>query len=256
MRQQLKERTNSKTHEFKLRGMEHTRIEGLSDGVFAIAIALLLISADVPERFDELKLFLKDFVPFGATIILLMVIWYQHYIFFIRYGLRDASIVTLNTLLLFLILFYVYPLKFLFKTLFTLFSGLIRQDEDALRYLFSVTIKGEDGTTLMVIYGIGAAAIFITLALLYLYALRKKTALALNELEIYDTKSSLLMNLSLASIPLLSSLVAALEIGGNNAFTYAGLTYFIYPIIMPIVGTILGRKRKIMIDKIRKTIAS
>ena len=54
--------------------MDHTRIEGLSDGVFAIAIALLLISADVSEKFSERKEFLKDFVPFGGTISLLIAV--------------------------------------------------------------------------------------------------------------------------------------------------------------------------------------
>jgi len=144
VRDRLKKGTNARSSHFKLRGMEHTRIEGLSDGVFAIAIALLLISADVPQKFSELKIFLKDFVPFGATIVLLMVIWYQHYIFFIRYGLRDATIVSLNTLVLFLILFYVYPLKFLFKTLFTLFSGIITQDTESLEILFTETMPVAD----------------------------------------------------------------------------------------------------------------
>ena len=183
MRKAIKQQTKVNSKDFKLRGMEHTRIEGLSDGVFAIAIALLLISADVPERFDELKLFLTDFVPFGATIVLLMVIWYQHYIFFIRYGLRDASIVALNTLLLFFILFYVYPLKFLFKTLFTLFTAIFQQDQNSLEYLFTETIPISDGPTLMIIYGGVASSIFICLALLYWYALRKKKNLKLRLLK-------------------------------------------------------------------------
>ena len=94
----------------RLRGEGGTRIEALSDGVFAIAIALLLISTDIPETFAELREFMYDFVPFGGTIAILMVIWYQHYTFFLRYGLQDIKTVTINTVLLFLILFYVYPL--------------------------------------------------------------------------------------------------------------------------------------------------
>ena len=236
IRQSLKKKTDQKTSEFRLRGMEHTRIEGLSDGVFAIAIALLLISSDVPERFEELKLFLKDFVPFGATIILLMVIWYQHFIFFIRYGLRDAWTVTLNTLVLFLILFYVYPLKFLFKTLFTLFSGMARNDQSSLQKLFSDTIPAEEGPNLMIIYGLGAAMIFIALALLYGYALHKRSSLALTASEIYDTRTSLGTNLTLASIPLLSAVFASFEIGDNHSFIISGFTYFLYPIVMPAYG--------------------
>lgn len=234
MRQGLKEKTKSGS--FKLRGMEHTRIEGLSDGVFAIAIALLLIASDVPEKFSELKLFLKDFVPFGITIVLLMVIWYQHYVFFIRYGLRDARIVTLNTLLLFLILFYVYPLKFLFKTLFTLFSSLAMGDQESLKYLFTETIPVADGPFLMIIYGLGAASIFLTLALMYAYALRKKTFLELSKIEEFDTRTSLGNNLAMASVPILSVLIAASGIGGKHSFTIAGFSYFLYNIIMPIYG--------------------
>ncbi len=82
LRQALKPKTNLHPSGFRLRGMDHTRIEGLSDSVFAIAIAFLLISADVPEKYSELELFLKDFVPFGITITLLMLIWHEHYIFF------------------------------------------------------------------------------------------------------------------------------------------------------------------------------
>lgn len=252
MRQKLKEISKEKVHEFKLRGMDHTRIEGLSDGVFAIAIALLLISADVPERFEELKLFLKDFVPFGATIILLMVIWFQHYIFFIRYGLRDANVVALNTVILFLILFYVYPLKFLFKTLFTLFSGIIRQDQFTIDVLFNETMPISDGPTLMLIYGIGAASIFICMALLYWYALRKSKILNLSKIEIFDTKTSLGTNLALASIPALSAMVSLTGIGDNHTFTLSGFTYFLYPILMPVYGMRRNKLRKRLLDSIQK----
>lgn len=244
IRDKLKKTTKGRKVNFKLRGMEHTRIEGLSDGVFAIAIALLLIAADVPEKFSELKIFLKDFVPFGATIVLLMVIWYQHYIFFIRYGLRDAAIVSLNTLVLFLILFYVYPLKFLFKTLFTLFSGIITQDSASLETLFTETIPAGDGPTLMVIYGIGAAAIFISLALMYGYALKKRDFLELSEGEIYDTKSSLYTNLTLASIPFLSALIALSNLGGSKSFMLSGFIYFLYPVVMPAYGILRAKQRQ------------
>ena len=64
---------NSQTnYGFTLRGLENTRIESLSDGVFAIAIGMLLISSNPPTTFDELKIFIKDFVPFAGTISVLM----------------------------------------------------------------------------------------------------------------------------------------------------------------------------------------
>ncbi|HAZ24514.1 MAG TPA: hypothetical protein DCY95_07625, partial [Algoriphagus sp.] len=76
---------------FQLRGLENTRIESLSDGVFAIAIGLLLLSSSPPENFEQLRDFIKDFIPFAGSISILMLIWYQHYLYFIRFGLRDSG---------------------------------------------------------------------------------------------------------------------------------------------------------------------
>jgi uncharacterized membrane protein len=98
---------------FQLRGLENTRIESLSDGVFAIAIGLLLLSSSPPENFEQLRDFIKDFIPFAGSISILMLIWYQHYLYFIRFGLRDSGTTAINTILLFLVLFYTYPLSYL-----------------------------------------------------------------------------------------------------------------------------------------------
>ena len=253
VRQSLKKKDGSHSDHFKLRGKDHTRIEGLSDGVFAIAIALLLISSDIPETFDELKEFMLDFVPFAATITLLMLLWYEHYTFFIRYGLKDATTVFLNTILLFLILFYVYPLKFLFKTLFQLFSGLITRDREKLEHLFTYNIHRDDTATLMIIYGIGAAVIFLTFALLYNLALKRKQTLELKEFEIFQTKSSIYSNLVSASIPLGSALIAATGIGGKDNFTLSGIFYWTYGIAMPVYYKFYYRKRKKLFPETMKS---
>ena len=245
VRNALKNNEADTLDHFKLRGKDHTRIEGLSDGVFAIAIALLLISSDIPETFDQLMVFMYDFVPFAATITLLMLLWFEHYTFFIRYGLKDANTVTINTILLFQILFYVYPLKFLFKTLFTLFSGLFTSDRPKLERLFSETILPDDTATLMIIYGLGAASIFITFVLLYFYALRKKEKLQLSGYEIFQTRSSIYSNLIMASVPLGSVFIAATGIGGDSNFTISGVFYWMYAVAMPLYyGLYYTRKRK------------
>jgi len=248
VRQALKKANESTTGPFRLRGMDHTRIEGLSDGVFAIAIALLLISSSPPQVFADLMVFMYDFVPFAATITLLMMLWYEHYTFFVKYGLKDTMTVFLNTILLFLILFYVYPMKFLFKVLFELFSSLITRDWDRFDHLFSVTILPENTPTLMVIYGLGAAAIFGIFALLYAYAYRKKS-LELNVYERYETRSSIIMNIVSGMIPILSAIVAAVGVGGDRNFMISGMTYWLYPIVLPITAVILNRgKQRLLID--------
>ena len=84
--------------------------------MFAFAVTLLVVSLEVPRTFHELAETMKGFVVFAVCFALLIVIWREHYVFFRRYGLQDAGTVWLNAALLFVVLFYVYPLKFLFNT--------------------------------------------------------------------------------------------------------------------------------------------
>ncbi len=242
IRKKLKEQTESS--DFRFRGLDNTRIEALSDGVFAIAIALLLISTSVPEKFSELQTFIGDFIPFAITITLLMIIWQQHYTYFVRYGLKDAKVVALNTVLLILLLYYVYPLKFLFKMLYTLFSALITDNQGKLEYLFTEIIGPEDGNELMIIYGCGAASIFGTLALMYYYAFKQKDRIQLDELELFDTKSSIFNNLYMMFPPVLSIFIAWIRIGGENSFSIAGMSYWTYMVIMPTYSIYRSQKRK------------
>lgn len=239
--------------EFELRGLDNTRVEALSDGVFALAIALLLISSEVPNTFDELRVFLKNFFPFAATISILTLIWYQHYIFFVRYGLKDPQIIALNTLLLFLVLFFVYPLKFLFQVLFDLFKALFSGNQEALEILFTEVINANDAPTLMMIYGIGSTLVFLTIALMYFIALRRKASLSLTEIEIFDTRSNIFTNLCMASIPFVSSLLALFEIGGGGGktFSIAGIFYMTYVVVMPLYGYWRGQSRKRFMQKLQ-----
>ena len=48
--------------------------------------------------------------------------------------------------------------------------------------------KPEDTGSLMIIYGIGAASIFLILMLMYRYALKNSDLLQLNKIEEFDTR--------------------------------------------------------------------
>jgi uncharacterized membrane protein len=234
---------NSQTnYGFSLRGLENTRIESLSDGVFAIAIGMLLISSNPPTTFDELKIFIKDFVPFAGTISVLMWIWYQHYLFFIRFGLRDASTTAINSIVLFLVLFYTYPLKFMFRILVDLYQGLITSNQELLNHLFTETIHPKDTASLMVIYGFGAAAIFFVFVWLNTRALKRKEMIGLSIIEIQLTKNTIFMNLASGVIPMLSATIAFFELAGNYTFMVSGFIYMSYSFVMPLVSY-YGRKR-------------
>src|SRR4026208_110886 len=102
-----------------------SRLEAVSAAVFAFALTLLVGSLDVPKSYRELMTLMAGFIPFAASFALLTWIWYEHNIFFRRYGLQDAWTTTLNAMLLFVVLFYVYPLKFLFTAAFSFFISLL-----------------------------------------------------------------------------------------------------------------------------------
>src|SRR5205823_4956458 len=128
---------------------EVLRLESFSDAVFAFALTLLVVSLEVPKTFGDLVLALKGAPAFGVCFLLLWVIWREHHRFFRRYGLDDTATVWLNAILLFVVLLYVYPLKFLFTLLL---GGLLWGVQAPIE-------RGQIGP-LMAIYSSGYAAVF------------------------------------------------------------------------------------------------
>src|SRR5712664_2843392 len=108
---------------FRWRSHEISRTEGLSDAVFGFAITLLVVSLEVPKTFGELMQTMRGLGAFAISFALLFMIWFNQYKFFRRYGLQDNLTVCLNGALLFVVLFYVYPLKFLFSYLVNVLTG-------------------------------------------------------------------------------------------------------------------------------------
>ncbi len=54
---------------------------------------------------------MAGFVPFAICFGLLLMIWFEHYKYFHRFGLHDLPTIVLNAVLLICLLFYVYTLK-------------------------------------------------------------------------------------------------------------------------------------------------
>lgn len=250
-------RTIAKKHyigmnaEFRYRGEEPTRIEALSDAGFALAIGLLLISTQSPGNFSELLEFTRDIIPFALCIALIMLVWFQHFIFFLRYGFRNSVIVVLNTILIFIILFYVYPLKFLAKLLVLIYGSLLGRalgmDLHLSEAMQGMMGKGDMGV-LMTIYGLGAAGIFLVLMFMYRYALKHADELELNAIEVFDTRASVYANLIMASIPLLSVLVALLVPHHVAGPALSGFIYLLYWPAMTVFGKRNTRKRKALLQ--------
>src|SRR5205807_2920860 len=147
---------------FHWRAGEITRLEAFTDAVFAFAVTLLVVSLEVPKTFAELVNAMKGFAAFAICFALLVQVWYEHYIYSRRYGLQTFYTVLLNSVLLFVVLFYVYPLKFVFTLIVGQFSGgalaTSRTEE---------MIQVQQAPILMLIYSLGFAAVFVVFALFY-----------------------------------------------------------------------------------------
>jgi uncharacterized membrane protein len=234
--------------EFRFRGEEPGRLENFSDAVFALAITLLLISTSAPSNFEQIKKFVWELIPFSACIVLIVLIWHEHFVFFYRYGLRNPKVIALNTIFLVIVLFYVYPLKFLCKLLI-LFPLARAFNEQTLLIELSAMLRVEDVSQLMVIYGFGASSIFFTLMFLYRYALKNSALLQLNQVEEFDTRHSMYSNLLMGSVPLISALIAFLfrdlQLGGM----ISGFTYFLYTPIMYFYNMRMTKRRKKLLEE-------
>lgn len=161
---------------FRWRGKEVSRLENLADGVFAFSVSMLVITTSVPTAFADLMAVMKSFPAFVACFALLMVFWNVHYRFFRRYGLEDAFTRVVNYAILLLVLFSVYPLKFLFNSWIGGGRGVGTLAELMIVYR---------------LYGGGLAGIWLLFGLLYWHAWRKRFELDLTPVECVYTRLDL-----------------------------------------------------------------
>ena len=210
------------------------RVEGFSDAVFGFSATLLVVTLEVPQTFPELARSLWGFVPFSLSFLALVLIWSTHHAFFRRYHLADRVTVALNSILLFVVLFYVYPLKFMTGSLFEDVLG-----RKPLRE--SVRFTGPDDVAgMFVVYGLGFAAVFACFALLYRHAARMAGPLALTPSQRHEARMLCRHYWILAGVGVLSIALAAADVG-----TRWGVPGFIYALIGPLTwwhGVWSGRR--------------
>lgn len=199
-----------------------SRIEAFSDGVFAFAATLLVVSLGMDSSDSIMDVDLKSFAGFAISFFVLFSFWYLHYNFFRRTKYMDNWIITCNAILLFVVLYYVFPLKSLINSWF--------EDQgmtyDRLAGLFEL-------------YGIGFALIFLCFSLMYYRAYKKSKHLELSlELYFYSRHFALFVIVGVISI-----IVAYLKLG--ITFGLPGILYCLIGLFCSVHSYLFYKKYKI-----------
>lgn len=203
---------------FRLRGLGFSRLDAFSDVIFGFALTLLVVSLEVPKNYTEMRHMLRGFFPFGICFLFLMMVWYAHYKFFRRFHLHDLTTIALNSLLLFVVMFYVYPLKFLFTFLTSGMGGNWSGFFETYHQL----------NELMVMFGLGFASIYLLIGMLYVNAYRQRAHLDLTEVERFLARSYIVESLGVCGVGLLSCLAAwGLSSQTRGTSGYAGMVYWL-----------------------------
>ncbi len=190
---------------FTHRGKDVSRIEGFSDAAFGFALTLLIASQQVPQTYQDLLETMRGFYAFAFCFAILITFWYRHFLFFRHYGLQDGYTAILNSILLFVILFFVFPLKFIITAIMDHIMG------------HSHTVKLPDGSTVPTIryqdmptafqfYLFGLATVCLIFTLLYRHAYNRREQLGLTRMEVCETQISMAQHLFPMVMCLISSL--------------------------------------------------
>ena len=132
------------------------RIEAFSDAVFAFAATLMVVNFDMADNLAITKSNTTSFLSFFVSFFVLVAIWWVHYNFFRRTDYMDNVLIALNAVLLFVALYYVFPLKTMVQS-----------------WMGEGVKSFNDLSNLFILYGIGFLLIFLCVSLMYFRAYKK-----------------------------------------------------------------------------------
>ena len=139
--------------------MSKARVEAFSDGVFAFAITLLVVTIGQPQDYRDLGAELihraPDYATYAVSFSVIGIMWLNHHVVFGHIARVDRTLIHLNLVLLLTIAFLPYP------------TGILGE---ALR-------RGEDTRDAALAYSIVMSLNAYAWAALWLYASRRRRLL-------------------------------------------------------------------------------
>ena len=184
-----------------LRQHRISRLEEFSDAVFGFALTLLVVTSVVPRSYADLLGVVRGTPAFAFCFALLVWIWHEHDSFFSRYALNDRVTVALNSTLLFVVLLYVYALKFMFDAFMHQVFGL-----SGISPVTPMTLAELPGA--FALYGLGFFILMLTFAGLYQHAHRRRGPLRLSPLDAFDARANAAHHLVSGAIGLIVAALA------------------------------------------------
>ena len=205
---------------------EISRLEAFSDAAFGFALTLLVVTLEVPKSYEELMRTMRGLPSFACCFAILVWIWSEHNAFFRRYGLQDGWTVVMNSFLLFVTLFYVYPLKFMFDSMFG--------ELGAVPGLTRMTLP--EMSRASAVYATGFIVLFVIFALLYRHAYTKRAELDLTPREIFDIKifaGHHLISAAVGGVALAIARLGPLELSplSPTSFALMGPAHWIFGVV-------------------------
>ena len=216
---------------FRWRGNEVTRVEGFTDAVFAFAVTLLVVALEVPHTFKGLMDVVRGFPAFVICFTLLMTFWNAHYRYHRRYGIESVFSRVMTMAIIVLVLFFVYPLKYLFTLLTVQIFALDLHNAPHLDGWYQVQ-------TVYLIYGLGLGGVWGLYAALYGHALANREKLQLDAIETALTRADLRSNLIYVVVCCLSMLLALV----TSSVWLPGVIYFLLGPLQTANGIWSGRQ--------------
>ena len=207
------------------RGDKVTRLEAFVDAAFAFAVTLLVISGDqIPTSIEMLQQALKQIPAYAASFAIIMQFWMNHADWSRRFGLEDQISDRLSLMLVFVLLIFIYPLKMVFGSFFSLISNGYLPSQFSINYWSEVPV-------LFQTFAVGCGAMAFIIMFLFWRTVNLGSSLGFSTIEIDYAKFKRQLWSSVVMFSAFSFLLSMLIPARPESGIWIGMPGFIFFIL-------------------------